>query len=178
MFLLLPFGGCLLTVDGFGTCKLATGVSVGDIPSVFDVNAPVVYRYGVGTIHQLLYHDPCCLTRYSLAGQCVELNLARSCCGCRSLVWAERHIPYEGLTLAMGKQAGDYRRVGAECWDQLMRLYGGGPAIYVDGPPVEDLSRFVCDVYPRSPVCFVPQEVLVVRLHSLAALFMLRGLRR
>lgn len=54
-----------------------------------------------------------------------------------------RHIPYEGLTLAMGKQAGDYRRVGPECWDQLMRLYGGGPAIYVDGPPVEDLSRCV-----------------------------------
>ncbi|CAM9371730.1 unnamed protein product, partial [Ectocarpus fasciculatus] len=24
-----------------------------------------------------------------------------------------------------------------------MRLYGGGPAIYVDGPPVEDLSRWV-----------------------------------
>lgn len=23
-----------------------------------------------------------------------------------------------------------------------MRLYGGGPAIYVDGPPVEDLSRY------------------------------------
>lgn len=43
----------------------------------------------------------------------------------------------------MGKQAGDYRRVGPECWDQLMRLYGGGPAIYVDGPPVEDLSRRV-----------------------------------
>ncbi|CAM9942981.1 unnamed protein product, partial [Ectocarpus sp. 6 AP-2014] len=55
----------------------------------------------------------------------------------------KRHIPYEGLTLAMGKQAGDYRRVGMECWDQLMRLYGGGPAIYVDGPPVEDLSRWV-----------------------------------
>lgn len=54
-----------------------------------------------------------------------------------------RHVPYEGLTLAMGKQAGDYRRVGPECWDQLMRLYGGGPAIYVDGPPVEDLSRRV-----------------------------------
>lgn len=52
-----------------------------------------------------------------------------------------RHVPYDGLTLAMGKQAGDYRRVGPECWDQLMRLYGGGPAIYVDGPPVEDLSR-------------------------------------
>lgn len=52
-----------------------------------------------------------------------------------------RHKPYEGLTLAMGKQAGDYRRVGPECWEQLMRLYGGGPAIYVDGPPVEDLSR-------------------------------------
>ncbi|CAM9656590.1 unnamed protein product, partial [Hapterophycus canaliculatus] len=55
----------------------------------------------------------------------------------------KRHIPYEGLTLALGKQAGDYRRVGPECWDQLMRLYGGGPAIYVDGPPVEDLSRWV-----------------------------------
>lgn len=45
--------------------------------------------------------------------------------------------------MALGKQAGDYRRVGPECWEQLMRLYGGGPAIYVDGPPVEDLSRFV-----------------------------------
>lgn len=54
-----------------------------------------------------------------------------------------RHKPYEGLTLALGKQAGDYRRVGPECWEQLMRLYGGGPAIYVDGPPVEDLSRCV-----------------------------------
>lgn len=55
----------------------------------------------------------------------------------------KRHLPYEGLTLAQGKQAGDYRRVGHECWDQLMRLYGGGPAVYVDGPPVEDLSRWV-----------------------------------
>ncbi|CAM9818783.1 unnamed protein product, partial [Sphacelaria rigidula] len=54
-----------------------------------------------------------------------------------------RHKPYEGLTLALGKQAGDYRRVGPECWEQLMRLYGGGPAIYVDGPPVEDLNRWV-----------------------------------
>lgn len=54
-----------------------------------------------------------------------------------------RHVPYDGLTLALGKQAGDYRRVGPECWDQLMRLYGGGPAIHVDGPPVEDLTRSV-----------------------------------
>lgn len=61
-----------------------------------------------------------------------------------SLPWCRwpRHVPYEGLTLALGKQAGDYRRVGPECWDQLMRLYGGGPAIYVDGPPVEDLTRY------------------------------------
>lgn len=131
------------------------------MPSDFDVNVPVVYRCRYhSTI--LLYHDPCCLTRYSLAGQCVQL--IRRIVVAVAVPSAERHIPYEGLTLAMGKQAGDYRRVGMECWDQLMRLYGGGPAIYVDGPPVEDLSRFVlvlCDIYPRFPVCFTLQEVIL-----------------
>ncbi|CAM9237132.1 unnamed protein product, partial [Discosporangium mesarthrocarpum] len=54
-----------------------------------------------------------------------------------------RYTPYQGLTLAVGKSAGDYRRVGPEVWEHFMRIYGGGPAIYVDGPPVEDLSRWV-----------------------------------
>ena len=78
---------------------------------------------------------------------------------------ALRHVPYEGLTLAIGKEVGDYRRVGQECWDQLMRLYGGGPAIYVDGPPVEDLSRY-CTTNDNSgalaDMCFQGSVCLVL----------------
>ncbi|CAM9408302.1 unnamed protein product, partial [Choristocarpus tenellus] len=56
----------------------------------------------------------------------------------------KRYTPYQGLTLAMGsRSAGDYRRVGQEVWDHFMRIYGGGPAIFVDGPPVENIERWV-----------------------------------
>ena len=43
-----------------------------------------------------------------------------------------------------------------------MRLYGGGPAIHVDGPPVEDLTRYV--PYNLVPCVFYLPLIIVARL--------------
>ncbi|CAM9314157.1 unnamed protein product, partial [Phaeothamnion confervicola] len=39
-------------------------------------------------------------------------------------------------------QDGDYRRVTPAVWKLFMELYGGGPQIYVEGPPIDDTSRW------------------------------------
>ncbi|CAM9787253.1 unnamed protein product [Chrysoparadoxa australica] len=58
------------------------------------------------------------------------------------LISDQRYTPYSDLKEGTRETMNDYKRVAPAMWQLLIKIYGGGPAIYVDGTPHDDVTRW------------------------------------
>ena len=54
----------------------------------------------------------------------------------------QTNAPFRDLREDTDQTKGDFRRVTPAIWEIFMQIYGGGPAIWVDGPPLEKVKRW------------------------------------